>query len=114
MRSTESIRNLATKSPVKACDSDPMPTHNAKTCVVEFLPTKSGISHSDSHVPDAWKEALFKCELKQLESEPVFKYYRPLSNLPFVSLLTEKVIVQQSMDHLMSQYPLPVLQSAYR
>ena len=40
--------------------------------------------------------------------------YRPISNLPFISKLTEKVIAKRIEEHLMHNYLNDIYQSAYR
>ena len=42
------------------------------------------------------------------------KNYRPVSNLPFLSKVLEKVVLQQLLDHLESNNLLEPFQSAYR
>ena len=51
------------------------------------------------------KKQNLPCELKN---------YRPVSNLPTVSKLTEKVALNQLIQHLDNNAPLPEYQSAYR
>ena len=40
--------------------------------------------------------------------------YRPVSNLPYVSKLVERAVVNQLCDHSDCGFPLPICQSAYR
>ena len=61
--------------------------------------------------------ALVKPLLKKLGLELVFPSFRPVSNLPFISKLTEKASVNQLTelsDHMNKVRPLPSGQSAYR
>ena len=55
---------------------------------------------------EEWKNAPVKHLLKKLGLELVFPSFRPVSNLPFISKLTEKTSVNQLSDHMS--------QSAYR
>lgn len=44
----------------------------------------------------------------------LYKNYRPVSNLQYVSKLTEKVVFNQVYDHMVSNAIFPTLQSSYR
>ena len=44
----------------------------------------------------------------------LYKNYRPVSNLQYVSKLTEKVVFNQVYDHMASNAIFPALQSSYR
>ena len=44
----------------------------------------------------------------------LYKNYRPVSNLQYVSKLTEKVVFNQVYDHMVSNAIFPALQSSYR
>ena len=52
--------------------------------------------------------------LKKDGLEPIFKNYRPVSNLQFVSKLTESVVVKQLQHHIITNNLFPKLQSSYR
>ena len=41
-------------------------------------------------------------------------FYRPVSNLQYVSKLTENVVFNQVYDHMVSNAIFPALQSSYR
>ena len=60
------------------------------------------------------ENALVKPLLNKLGLELVFPSFRPVSNLPFISKLTEKVSVNQLSDHMNKVQPLPSGQSAYK
>ena len=66
------------------------------------------------YFPEEWKNALVNPNLKKLGLELVFPSFRPVSNLPFISKLTEKASVNQVSDHMNKVQPLPSGQSAYR
>ena len=57
---------------------------------------------------------LVRFHLKKPGLPPIFPNYRPISNLAYVSKLTEKAVVAQLSSHMSSHAPLPALQSAYR
>ena len=46
--------------------------------------------------------------------EPIFKNYRPVSNLRYISKLIERVIALQLNEHLMKNDILEPMQSAYK
>ena len=66
-------------------------------------------------MPDIFKTATVTPLLKKtgLNVEE-YKNYRPVSNLPFLSKLTEKVVVEQLNDHMNSNSLVEKNQSAYR
>ena len=51
---------------------------------------------------------------EKTESGLAFKNFRPISNLQFVSKLTEKAVAVQMQSYMASNQLYPVLQSAYR
>ena len=67
------------------------------------------ISLETGHFPSAWKEALVRPIL-----ETVFKNYRPVSYLSFISKVTERAVFLQIDNHMKKHDLYPSLQSAYR
>ena len=56
---------------------------------------------NSGHVPSALKAAVIKPLLKKPSLDPeVLANYRPISNLPFISKVLEKVVAAQLQDHL--------------
>ena len=66
------------------------------------------------NVPSPWKRAIIIAKLKKPNLDPIFSNYRPLSNLSFISKLTERAASIQIVDHLTLHHLFPVMQSAYR
>ena len=64
--------------------------------------------------PDCWKEALVSPLLKKSGVLSEFTNLRPVSNLQYVSKLTERVVFDQTHAHLTSHGLYPPFQSAYR
>ena len=64
--------------------------------------------------PNAWKKTIVRPLLKKSGLETVFKNYRPVSNLNFISKLLEAGVLTQLQDHLYGQKLLPQYQSSYR
>ena len=74
------------------------------------------VNHSltKGYVPDQWKTALVTPLQKKVGSDTDFKNYRPVSNLPFISKIVEKAVVDQLLRHCEENALLPDCQSAYR
>ena len=85
-------------------------------CLEELLPVITHILNSSlalGHFPSKWKDALVDPRLKT-GKDTSFPNLRPVSNLQYISKLTERAVYDQTHSH-MSQYELyPLLQSAYR
>jgi len=102
----------------KSCSLDPVPTTLLKKLMpVLFTPINNIINKSitEKNMPAQLKQAIVKPLLKKasLDKENL-KNYRPVSNLPFISKIIEKVAVKQVEKHL-SKYSLhEPLQSAYK
>ena len=66
-------------------------------------------------VPQQFKQALVTSLLKKpgLDSNDM-KNFRPMSNLPFILKILEKVVLTQLRNHLSSNNLLEICQSAYR
>ena len=65
--------------------------------------------------PEQYKTALVKPLLKKITLDSdVFKNYRPVSNLTYVSKLLEKVVAEQLTEHLRKHDLLETFQSAYK
>lgn len=114
--SKEEIGSLITKAPAKSCILDPMPTPLVKQCMDILQPIVMEIINTSlvsGVFPDQWKEAIVLPLLKKANLETIFKNYRPVSNLPFLSKLCEKAVSNQIRAHLISNNLYPSLQSAY-
>ena len=64
--------------------------------------------------PDMWKEAIGYPLLKKVDLGSSFPNLRLISNLSYISKLTEKAVCQQLNNHLLTNKLYPKLQSAYR
>ena len=69
---------------------------------------------SPTRFPESWKEAVVIPLLKKPGLESLFKNLRPVSNLAYISKLTERAVFNQIYDHLVRSGLYPLLQSAYR
>ena len=94
--------NLAKKS----CALDPTPTPLLIKCIDVLLPVLTkmvNISLESGHFPSAWKEALVRPILKKNGLDTVFKNYGPVSNLFFISKVTERAAFLQIDNHMKKQ-----------
>jgi hypothetical protein len=116
--SVDEVRKIILKAPCKACELDPIPTTLLKTSLDSVTTTITTIiktSQSTYVVPTSFKRAIVRPLLKKpaLEKD-ILKNYRPVSNLPFISKVLEKVVESCLENHLASNYLHDRVQSAYR
>ena len=117
--SEEDVKNLITKSNGKTSSLDPMPTSIVIQCQDVLLPVLTRMINMslDSGVfPPEWKVADVRPLLKKsnLDTCTAFENLRPVSNLSYVSKLTERTVFNQTNDFLNTQRLYPKGQSAYR
>jgi len=98
------VKQKIIKSPNKSCDLDPLPTWILKKCVDQLLPLITAIvnrSMDESVMSLCLKRVAITSLLKRsgLNKEDM-KNYLPISNLPFISKLIEKVIARRIGEHL--------------
>ena len=109
---------MVTNAPTKTCPLDPLPTVLLKICLEDILPTLTNmlnLSMQTGEFPEVWKEALAVTPiLKSVGLDTIFKNYRPISNLQFVSKLVERAVADQLYSFMTENGLLPELQSAYR
>ena len=108
---------LILKSASKQCELDPLPTAIVKDCVTELSPVITRIvnlSLEQAYFPDQYKRAVVKPLLKKPGLDPVFKNYRPFSNLCFVSKVIEDAASFQIQEHIKLHGYYEKLQSANR
>ena len=86
-------------------------------CIDVLLPVITkvvNISLESGHFPSAWEEALVRPIVKKNGLDTVFKNYRLVSNLSFISKVTERAVFLQIDNHMKRHDLYPSLQSAYR
>jgi len=112
------IKELIMSSPNKTNDLDPCPTSLLKEVCDVICPHLTDIiqlSLETGIVPSCLKSALVTPLLKKPSlDENDMKNYRPVSNIPFVAKLLEKVVVSQLNNHLVQNDLLERCQSAYK
>ena len=113
----EMLNSLSRTPPlIKSCPLDPMPSTLVSKCE-DLLPVLTKIVNNSLQsgcFPEIWKEALVFPLLKKPGLDVIFKNFRPVSNLSFVSKLTERAAFNQIHGHLVRNNLYPVAQSAYR
>jgi hypothetical protein len=104
-------------SPDKHCDLDPIPTWLLKKCLPVLLPTITKIvnfSLDSGTFPSSFKHSVISPLLKKpsLDKENLSSY-RPISNLSYLSKLTERIVKSRLTEFLTSNSLLNPHQSAY-
>ena len=102
----------------KHCQLDQLPTTLVKQCFTSLAPIIVHIintSFRENSVPNKLKHALVTPIVKDKNGNiDDFKNYRPVSNLPFISKVLEKVAYCQINHHIESNKMHSKFQSAYR
>ncbi|WP_293650351.1 reverse transcriptase family protein [Thiolapillus sp.] len=106
------------KSKPTSCSLDPLPTSLLLEFIDDLLPTLTNIinfSLSSGTFPSTFRSAVVKPLLKKASLDPNnLKNFRPVSNLSFMSKITEKVVLQQLLAYLTEHKLICPSQSAYR
>ena len=115
--SESELEKLIKKENSKSCALDPIPTSLVKQLLPMLLPSICKIVNKsllEGKMPTDLREAIVKPLLKKpsLDKENL-KNYRPVSNLPYIGKLIEKVAIDQMDRHLFQNNLHEPLQSAY-
>ena len=105
-------RQMASKS----CKLDPIPTTLLKRLlpwIIHIITDIINESITKGVFPMEWKTAIIRLLLKKLGLTLVHSNYRPLSNLPFLSKVVEKVVHDQFRKYCDNHRMIPHYQSAY-
>jgi len=115
---SDDIEKLITKMPKKSCPLDPIPTWllaEFKDEIAPIIATIINKSLATGTVPAALKFALVIPLLKKLLlALDILKNYRPVSNLPYLSKVMEKVVSEQFNTHTCENGLEEIFQSAYK
>ena len=109
------IRRIIMSLPVKSCCLDPMPSFLLREMVdvpTPFVTTLVNASLSQCWLPDSQKHAIVSPLLKKPGMD--MANFRPVSNLSFLSKVTERVVAQRLKEYLTENSLLPRCQSACR
>ena len=115
--SVDDIQKVLKTSSKASCHLDPIPTSilHQLSCLVPVITNIVKQSLTAGHFPSQLKSAIVKPLLKKSTLDPeIFKNYRPVSNLSFISKVIEKVIANQLLKHMEENGLLEKMQSAYR
>jgi hypothetical protein len=112
------VERIIRSSPNKSCPLDPIPTALLKECLGVLLPHITRIinlSLSTGVVPTSYKVARVIPTLKKTTlDQNQLSNYRPVSNLPFISKVLEKVVAARLTSHLIANNLIESNQSAYK
>ncbi|GFS07905.1 reverse transcriptase-like protein [Elysia marginata] len=112
------VRNIILDSSKTSCDLDTLPSNLFIECLDLLLPYITNCindSLESGSVPCCFKEAIVRPLLKKNDlDENLLKNYRPVSNLPFLSKVLEKVVLIQIESHLNKNRLKEIYQSAYK
>ena len=115
---TVDVMEVIRYTPPKTCSLDAIPTSLLIQCLDILLePITEIINHSLEFgvFPECYKNGLVKPLLKKHGLNPEdLQNYRPVTNLPYISKLLEKIVLKQLRDHLESNKLMDPFQSAYR
>ena len=116
--SVDDVWHIITRSSKKSCSLDPVPMSLVVECMDVLLLVITliiNLSLQSGHFHEIWKEAIVTPLLMKCGSDPSnFKNLRPVSNLSYISKLTESAVADQIQSHLAKNNLYPVFQSAYR
>jgi len=111
---TSSVRQLLDKSSA----ADPIPTFVLKQIIDLLAPFVAELfnrSLAAGHFPDRFKNAFITPIVKKAGFDRTEACsYRPISNLPVISELLERLVARQLMNYLTFSNLLPPLQSGFR
>ena len=112
------VKTIVQEMPPKSCDLNPIPTPVLYDCLDEIIPIVPSIineSLSSGIVPQCFKHALVKPLSKKVRLDPrCLKQYRPVSNLPFLLKVPERIVLKHFLQYLDIHCLLEPFQSAYR
>lgn len=109
--------DLIGKSSKKSCSLDPMPTSIVSNCLDVLTPIITKIinlSLQSGQVPQSWKEAVVHPIPKKANHNLELNNLRPVSNLSYISKLTERAVFNQLHQHMTVNNLYPEMQSSYR
>lgn len=111
------VSELIQKCSKKSCTTDPAPTSLVVSCLDELLPVITCLINGSMKIgyfPCDWKEGLVTPLLTLPGLLSDFKNLRSISNLQYISKLTERAVFEQTHAHMTNHSLYPLLQSAYR
>ncbi len=110
------VKKLVIKSSPTTCDLDPLPSEFVKKCLDLLLPVVTDIinkSLQSGFFPSQFLCAIVLPLLKKLGLDLIFPSYRPVSNLAFLSKVTERSVAEQFVEYCVGNGLKELFQSAY-
>ena len=111
------IRNIIKKSATKSCSLDPIPTSIVKDCqnvLISPILNIVNTSLQSGVFPESMKQAIVFPLHKKPSLDLSLKNFRPVSNLSYISKLTEKAAAAQMIEYLDRNNLREKFQSSYR
>ncbi len=115
--SREQVKKCIMKLKPKSCELDPLPASLFRSIVdyiLDFLTMVFNKSLESGCFVKHWKCGVLRPLIKGRNIPCVQPNYRPVSNLPFLSKVLEKLALEQIHTHCQAQNVFPAHQSAYR
>ena len=113
----EDVADAIRALPDKQCSSDPIATRYVKEAVGVLVPFCTELfnrSLTTGSVPSSFEAEYVTPFLKKVSLDPAdVSSYRPISNLPVMSKLLERLVAKQLVGYLTASGLLPRLQSAF-
>ena len=115
---SNTVKTIVMKSAPKSCSLDPIPSDLLQQHIDDIIDVMTNLINAslrDGVVPPAFKTAAITPLIKKPSLDPNnLKNFRPVSNLPFISKILEKVVLEQLKNHLGKNNLVEPFQSAYR
>ena len=108
---------MISKAAGKSCQLDPIPTPIVLKLLDVLLPVITKLinpSCDTGRFAEAWKEALVLPSLKKPGLDFAFKNFRPVSNLSYISKLSQRAGAERFTEHLTANNLHSQFQSAYK
>ena len=116
--SEKEISKIIMEMSNSSCKLDPIPTSILKSVSNSLVPVITKIvneSMVSGIFPSELRTALVRPLIKKLSLDPnVLKHYRPVSNIPSMSKILEKVVNDRLLEYLAANGLLEEYQSAYK
>ena len=113
----DEVVKLIKQSATKSCQLDPIPTHLLKEnleAVAPIIYDIVNLSLKNGFFLTEFKKAIVRPLIKKSTLDKnILKNYRPVSNLSFISKITEKIVTSRFKKHLLENSLHEPKQSAY-
>ena len=116
--SEQYVKEVCLKAALKTRELDTVPSALLRDCLDVLLPRVTQVTNdslSSGSFPTVFKSAIVRPLLKKPSLDPnCLQKYRPVSNLSFLSKITEKIVLSQLLIRLEKNNFLNPHQFAYR